>query len=489
MNLRKHLCLAFGLAFASALAQAQITYTCDPSVAASTCTYLNNTIAGYYKTTFSNANAGIYITLGSTGLGQTTQTTPKINYTDYVAALTANTNKSTVQTAALSALNTYDADPYGSGKVGVTSALATALGKLSQKNGAGVMSDAATTCNLPSTGCYNAVITITNDPNTTLYYDDQGGTESSGAFDFYAVVQHETDEVLGTASCISTSSSAQGALDAAAFDEQPGLVTRVIRTRGQASPEATSAGAVTSAADQGTLSDDCGAGVPSAVDLYRYSGAGALVLDSALSTKPGAYFSYDGGSTKGAPGVDGRGKDYNTKANGQDYADFVSGADCATDEAIQNAVGCPGQDAGLNILDDGQGEINILNAVGYNLVPAPTQSVNANKKLLNFGKVVYSPTASTKQDGLELKNDGSTDATIGTISIVGTYGDASQFILDSSKCTATPTTLKPGKGCHIDVSFTPNAAQVSRATLKITTSPGSTISIPLTGTGIVNASQ
>ena len=148
-------------------------------------------------------------------------------------------------------------------------------------------------------------------------------------------------------------------------------------------------------------------------------------------------------------------------------------------------MGCYGQDAGLTILNDGQGEINILNAVGYNLAPAPAQSVNANKKLINFGKVVNSLPPTTKQDGLDLKNDGSTAATIGTISIVPTYGDGSQFSF-ASDCLAT---LDPGKKCHIDLSFTPDATQVSRATLKIPTSPGSTISIPLTGTGVDNASQ
>jgi len=269
-DFRPAICLAFSLAFGTALAQAQITYTCDPSIASTTCTYLNGTVAGYYSSTFANANASIYITLGSTGLGQSTQTTPKITYANYVAALNANTNKSSVQTAALSALNTYDAGPYGSGKVGVTSALATPLGQLAANNGAGIKSDAATTCNLPSTGCYNAVITITNDPSTTLYYDDQGGTEPSNAFDFYAVVQHETDEVLGTSSCISTS-GAQGAADDVVVDERTGLVTRVIRTAGGASPAATSAATA-------SLTDDCGAGVPSAVDLYRYSGSGTLVL-------------------------------------------------------------------------------------------------------------------------------------------------------------------------------------------------------------------
>ena len=67
------------------------------------------------------------------------------------------------------------------------------------------------------------------------------------------------------------------------------------------------------------LTDSCGAGVPSAVDLFRYSAAGKLIPDSALSTAPGAYFSYNGGTSDVVPNLF-----YSTLANGSDYADFVS---------------------------------------------------------------------------------------------------------------------------------------------------------------------
>jgi len=175
-------------------------------------------------------------------------------------------------------------------------------------------------CSFPSAGCYNAIVTVTNNPSTPLYYDNLGGTETSNAFDFYAVVQHETDEVLGTSSCITT----------------------------QTTP----------------LSDECdfgnARGTPSAVDPFRYSSPGSLVLDSSLSTTPGAYFSYNGGATNGA-----NGNIYNTLDNGDDYADCVSS--CPGTLSVQDAEDCPGNDAGLNILNDGGAEINILNAVGYDL--------------------------------------------------------------------------------------------------------------------------
>ena len=276
-----------------------ITYTCDPSVAAATCTYLNTTIAGDYSSTFTNANANIYITYGTTGLGSSEQYFNFVTYSQYVTALTSNANQSAIQVAALSALASYDAGPYGSGNVEVTGALATALGFPAGLTGIAV---GGSSCTLGDPGCYNAIITITNDPSITLYYDNLGGAEPADAYDFYGVVEHETDEVLGTSSCVSTQSG-------------------------------------------GVLTDPCdfagGTGTPSAVDLYRYSAAGDLVLDSSylgLTSAPaGAYFSYNGGTTNGANGVANTPKVYNTLANGDDYADFVaSSPDCGHHSAMDD---------------------------------------------------------------------------------------------------------------------------------------------------------
>ena len=52
-----------------------ITYTCDASIDAAqpgTCNWLKTVVAGYYNQTFSNANASIYIQMGSSGLGSST---------------------------------------------------------------------------------------------------------------------------------------------------------------------------------------------------------------------------------------------------------------------------------------------------------------------------------------------------------------------------------------------------------------------------------
>jgi hypothetical protein len=66
-------------------------------------------------------------------------------------------------------------------------------------------------------------------------------------------------------------------------------------------------------------------------------------------------------------------KFYNTLDNGDDYPDFVTNCSGGPGSfSVQDAQGCPGTDGGLNITNDGGAEINILNAVGYELVPGST---------------------------------------------------------------------------------------------------------------------
>jgi uncharacterized protein (TIGR03437 family) len=299
-------------------AYAGITYICDPTIDAAnagTCAHLNSTIAGLYNNTFSNANASIYIQLGKTELGLSNYSLAQINYSDYLTALTANAQASgnMVQADAVKALNTFDTPLYGTGQVWFPVALAAALGFTGNF---GLKSDGMTPCQPVGTGnCFDGIITITNDPGTSLYY--RVGNEGPDQFDFYSTVEHETDEVLGTASCIATGPP--------------------------------------------SLSDQCHNGVPSAVDLFRYQSAGKLVL---ISTTPGAYFSYDGGQTNGA-----NGNVYNTLDNGDDYADFVSS--CTAAPSVQDAEACAGHDQGIDITNDGGAEINILNAIGYQLHGVP----------------------------------------------------------------------------------------------------------------------
>jgi uncharacterized protein (TIGR03437 family) len=319
------LCLLGAFPGTAIPAFAGLTYTCDPNIdatVAGTCAYLNSTIAGLYNSTFGNANANIYIMYGNTDLGQSDQGYDnQVPWTAYLAALTANSQASgnPVQVAAVKALNSLDVAPYGNGVVDLPSALVNALGlasEVTELGNLGITVPGGAFCTTPgSAACYNGIITITNTPGI-LYYRT-GGSEGRDQFDFYSTVEHETDELLGTASCVETTGPA--------------------------------------------LADECpatpGVNTPSAVDLYRYQSAGNLVM---ISLTPGAYFSYNGGQTNGA-----NGNVYNTLDNGDDYADFVS--TCRSTPSIQDAEVCAGTDGGLDITNDGGAEINILNAVGYKL--------------------------------------------------------------------------------------------------------------------------
>jgi hypothetical protein len=309
-----------------------------------------------------------------------------------VAAVTANPNKDTIQTKGISALSTYDATPYGSGNVEVTSALGKSLGFTGMLG----ITTAGDACNSPGTsGCYNVLITVTNDPSTPIFYSDAGGTEPSDAYDFYAVVQHEVDEMLGTSSCIGTQSE--------------------------------------------TLTDGCdfdgGNGVPSAVDLYRFSSPGTLALDTSPSTAAGQYFSYNGGANYGVAGDTGNiGKVYNTLANGEDFADFAATepGDCAYNEAIQDAEGCPGEDGGLTVLNDGQASLVMLVAVGYQ-VPGTSTPAHAT---------LTSPAPSSTLTGSSVKFTWSAiSGSQGYWLFLGTTGVGSSNLYDSHQTSATSVTV------------------------------------------------
>jgi PEP-CTERM motif len=321
--------LAFVAGLSTIPARAGITYSCAANVdtaQAGTCAYLNSTVAGLYASAFSNANANIYIQMGSTGLGEsTTGFYNTLSYSTYLTDLTTNSVASgdPIQVAAVSALNTYDTTAYGTDSVVITSALGEALG-VQDADLVGTTAGGSP-CTIGTGGCYNGIITVTSN-TSILYWNQEVGSQTSSEYDFYSVVEHETDEVLGTASCMSTTSGT------------------------------------------GLLTDPCDGdtgdtGTPSAVDLFRYNSSGHLALNGSyigLSSAPaGAYFSYNGGSTNGVPG----GPVYNTVANGNDYADYVAGPCPGGPYYVQDGTGCPGSHPMINT--DGGGEINILNAVGF----------------------------------------------------------------------------------------------------------------------------
>ena len=415
-----------------------IVYVCDPGVATSTCNYLNTTVAGAYNGTFTNANATIYIMYGTTGLAQSLSAGGIVTYTQYVSALNAIEIKSPILTTALSSLSTYDAMPYGSGSVYINNPLAAAFGLESTANGFAGFDKNGNSCTLGSTGCYDSVITVTNDAGTPLYYDDLGGPEPMDAYDFYSTIEHETDEVLGTSSCISDPGS-PGSLNDTYCDFY-GIPTA--------------------------------AGTPSAVDLYRYSAPGALILDSSLSTTPGAYFSYDGGAHNDTIGVGGQPKYYNTLNQGDDYADYVSSTpDCGTNQAVQDGEGCPGEDQGLSILNDGGSEITILTAVGFS-VPAPAAMLSASSILFPSTSV---DTWSNSQQ-VTLSNTGTAPLSITSIVLSG--ANAGQFVF-ANNCG---TSLAVGANCTIHGHFQPTTFGSAGASVVITdNASGSPQSISLSG--------
>ena len=319
VNFNRSICLAISAAFSTALASAgTIDYTCNANIGAATCTHLNTTIAALYSGTFSNANADIYIQYGTTGLGSSSQFQNFVTYSTYLNALTAENGPGAIRASAIASLPGTEPALYKSGDINVTTALAAALGITTDAFGnpiTGTTVGGITCTTVGSGGCYDAVITLTNSPNT---FYNRIGAQPAGTYDLYSTVEHETDEVLGTSSCVDTNGP--------------------------------------------SLANGCGAPNASAVDLFRYSGKGNRVFES---TTPGAYFSYDGGTTNGADGFA-----YNTLSNGEDYADFVSICP-AGPLSVQDAEGCP-DTSGLDITNDGGAEINILDAVGYNLNPTVT---------------------------------------------------------------------------------------------------------------------
>jgi hypothetical protein len=306
-----------------------LIYTCDPSIGALTCAALNGTspdvynVAGIYDSIFSSSlTANIYITYGSAGVGSSSTNFTPVPYTDYYNALAAHTD----DPVALASLG-LSGDPLGSqsnGDVDISPALATALGITDNgANTAGLEADGMTNCALGNSGCYNGVITIVSGGG--FYFpsspSDPPPSGSPNLVDFYSVVEHETDEVLGTVSCIGTSGSAP-------YD--------------QCNPGFTDA---------------------SAADLFRYSGAGVRsFLGSADGTS--AYFSTDGGVTDIA--------DYNNSPDGEDYGDWlilypylVQDVEASPDATLDIST-----DVGPNSNHYPQPEVAVLDAVGFDLASA-----------------------------------------------------------------------------------------------------------------------
>ncbi len=306
-----------------------VTYVCDSGIGTDVCSTLNNTVGAQYGLVFSNVSASIYIQYGATGgdIGENTQFYNTVLYSQYYAALQTHLSGA-ADNAAFNSLNGAS-NPYGSGLgVAVTSALDSALGLL----GAHGINPSLSACSIGSQNCYNDVITLSD--SASFFYDV--GSYAPGQYDFFTTVEHETNEALGTSSCLAN-----------------GLVS---------------------------LSAGCSNGVwgVSSSDLFRYIAPGQLGF-TVTSGSPGAnglpvtlgqgnydspdlgpgttgaYFSIDGGNTALA--------DFYDAPNGPDYGDLATAC-----KHVQDTYGCS-QASGINILNDGGAELAMLDAVGYALTP------------------------------------------------------------------------------------------------------------------------
>jgi hypothetical protein len=314
-----------------------VTYACasniDTTGPSNLCATLNGTagttfaggLAGIYNSTFTAASLGNislfiqFASLPAGDLAESTQFVINSTYTNYVNALTAHEGDANDVTAVASlGGNTTNPVVNGDG-VGLTSALADSLGLTA--DAVGITSTDAS-CSTPGVGsCYNGIITVLNTAGTFFY---RSGTQTGSEYDFFSTVEHETDEMLGTSSCIGNT--------------------------------------VTNPA-----TDACTNGPPangvSPADLFRYVGS------STTRSFIGAGGDQSNGTTTACFSINGGVSDiacYNNTDNGGDYGDW-NGASLL----VQNAAGTPGT-SGTDITNDGGAELAVLDAVGYNLAtPEP----------------------------------------------------------------------------------------------------------------------
>jgi hypothetical protein len=328
---------------------ANLSFTCDPSIdttQAGTCAALNgSTVAGVYNSIFnlSAVNINIYITYVPTDtFGESSANFTPVPYAEYYSTLKASTDNPTAF-ATLPGTDPFDPN----GNVDISPSLASALGITENgANTAGLMSDGITSCTLGTTGCYNGVVMVgeSNVTGIPWYYPLSPSDPTGTGIDFFYVVEHETDEVLGTVSCIG---------------DQWDNTTMMIVPINQCTNTANGTDA-------------------SPADLFRYASPGVRSFLGSANGTP-AYFSTDGGVTDIA--------DYNNSPNGADYGDWLIDG---PKTRVQNYG--PSESVNADITNDGGSEIDVLDAVGFNLnsaTPEPGTLVLLGASLAILAAVRY----------------------------------------------------------------------------------------------------
>ena len=264
----------------------------------------------FYRTNITDTFS-LTIAFGSTagGGGASQWFSGLAGYNAYYNALLAHSSGDATDTSAIASLGggAHTNNPVtGSTQVELTSTLGALLGLVSQSS---------STFSGCGTLTANACITI----GTDVLFGGPGGSPNAGLF---GVVEHETDEVLGTASALPNGGGA-------------------IPTN------------------------------PFVTDLFRYSAPGVRSFSTNPSTSvpcsgtPTAYLSVDGGVTNL--------NNYNNCNNGGDYGDWI-GTDGLQ---VQDAFGPDNVAASLNLTSP---EVKLLDATGYNFaaaaaVPEPSSFV------------------------------------------------------------------------------------------------------------------
>ena len=176
-----------------------LNYTCDPNVlgilGVDVCVSLNSFTAGLYASTFANANAKIYVKLGSVSLGQSEDLVYPLSYVNFRNAL--QSSQTDADDLAAFAASVPPANPLGAGQVYLTSPLYRALGFTP---GFGLQPDGSQ-CSFSGNSCFDGVITISASFGTNGRLYARNGVIGTNQYDIITVIEHETNEILGLGSC------------------------------------------------------------------------------------------------------------------------------------------------------------------------------------------------------------------------------------------------------------------------------------------------